>query len=82
MTYNVQPPKAWLITEEITHTLSIISGRDESIFKANIGWVLVDDLNSYPRFKILPRHTFNDAYPELKGDTTSRDKNTGYNEPS
>lgn len=65
-------PKAWLITEENTSTLSIISGRDESIFKANVGWVLVDDLSTYPRFKIIPRHTFNDAHPELKVEKYSR----------
>lgn len=57
--------RAWEIKKDNVVMLSHITGKPESIFENNIGWVVVDDLRTYPRFKILPRHTFNADYPEL-----------------
>jgi len=66
MEFDESSLRAWIIAEDNIDMLMIITGKTErKLFTANLGWVVVDDLRSYPRFKILPRHTFNDAYPEL-----------------
>jgi hypothetical protein len=66
MDFDTEPTRAWIIEEDNIDILMHITGKTlRAMFSENLGWVVVDDVRTYPRFKLLPRHTFNDAYPKL-----------------
>lgn len=59
--------QAWKVTEKNTKMMSIISGVVEQAFKANIGWILVEDWTAHPnRFLIMPERIFKKRYPVLE----------------
>lgn len=63
--YNIET-KAWKVTEFNGDILALISGVSDSVFEANIGWVLVEDWSEHPRFLLMPERIFKDYYPKLE----------------
>lgn len=74
MKHDIPEVKATLVTEANANLLSIISGIEERAFKANKGWVLVEDWNQRKRFVLIPRASFKAAYPKVVLTTTLLDK--------